>query len=132
MEKSPQIPQISEAEYEIMKILWAEYPLSTNEICERVQKTSTWNQKTIHTRLSRLTAKHAIAYEQHGRMYHYYPLISQKKYLHQENHHFLDRFYNGEIAPMLSSFLSDSELQESDLQSLYAILDSKRKKGDKQ
>lgn len=132
MEKTPQISQISEAEYEIMKILWSEYPLSTNEVCERVQKTRNWNQKTIHTLLSRLTAKHVIAYEQHGRMYHYYPLISQKKYLHQENHHFLNKFYNGEVAPMLSSFLSDADLTDSDLKDLYAILDSKMKKGDTQ
>lgn len=125
------LPQISEAEYELMKILWAEYPLSTNEVCERVQQTRSWNQKTIHTLLSRLNTKHVIAYEQRGRMYYYYPVISQKKYLEQENHHFLNRFYNGQVAPMLSSFLSNTELSDSDLEDLYAILDSRIKKGDK-
>lgn len=73
------LPQISEAEYEIMKILWEESPLSTNEVCERAQKTHTWNQKTIHTLLSRLTAKQVLSYEQRGRMYYYTPLISQKR-----------------------------------------------------
>lgn len=58
-----QLPQISEAEYEIMKILWEEYPLSTNEICERAQQTHSWNQKTIHTLLSRLNNKRVISYE---------------------------------------------------------------------
>ena len=42
-----QLPQISEAEYVIMKILWEDHPLSTNEICERAQQTHSWNQKTI-------------------------------------------------------------------------------------
>ena len=55
------LPQISEAEYEIMKILWARHPLSTNEICEKARQTHDWNQKTIHTLLSRLTAKHAVS-----------------------------------------------------------------------
>lgn len=124
------LPQISEAEYEIMKILWSEYPLSTNDITSRAQETHSWNQKTIHTLLSRLTAKRVVSYEQRGRMYYYFPLISQKKYLEQENHHFLNRFYDGEIAPMLSSFLSNTELTDSDLESLYAILNSKMKNGD--
>ena len=30
------LPQISEAEYEIMKIIWDESPISTNSICEKV------------------------------------------------------------------------------------------------
>lgn len=128
MEKSP---QISQAEYEIMKILWSEYPLSTNDVTERAQQSHSWNQKTIHTLLSRLAAKRVISYEQRGRMYYYFPLISQKKYLEQENHIFLDRFYDGKVAPMLSSLLSNTELSDSDLKNLYEIINSKIKSGDK-
>lgn len=124
------LPQISEAEYEIMIILWTEYPLSTNEVCDRAQKSHNWNQKTIHTLLSRLTAKHVLSYEHRGRMYYYYPLISQKKYLEQENHLFLNRFYNGKIAPMLSSLLSDTKLTDTELKDLYDIINSKIKSGD--
>lgn len=124
------LPQISEAEYEIMQIIWAEYPISTNDVCERAQQTHSWNQKTIHTLLSRLNAKKVISYEQRGRMYYYYPLISQKKYLDQENHHFLNRFYNGEVAPMLSALLSGTEITDSELQDLYEIINQKRNNGD--
>lgn len=125
-----QLPQISEAEYEIMKILWEEYPLSTNEICERAQQTHSWNQKTIHTLLSRLNNKQVISYEKRGRMYYYFPVISQNKYLEQENHHFLDRFYNGKAAPMLSALLSNETLTDSDLQEMYDMIQSKIKGDD--
>lgn len=125
------LPQISEAEYEVMKIIWAEYPISTNEVCERAQKTHNWNQKTIHTLLTRLYSKKVVSYEQKGRMYYYYPLISQKKYLEQENHLFLNRFYNGKMAPMLSALLSDSEMSDSELHDLYNIIHSKLKRDDK-
>ena len=30
------LPQISEAEYEIMKIVWEDSPISTNDICAKV------------------------------------------------------------------------------------------------
>lgn len=117
------LPQISEAEFEIMKILWTEDPLSTNEVCERAQKTHTWNQKTIHTLL-------VISYEQRGRMYYYSPLISREEYLEQENHVFLNRFYNGEVAPMLSSLLAHTEISDTELKELYAMIDSKLKSGE--
>lgn len=125
------LPQISEAEYQIMKILWADYPLSTNEICRRAQETHDWSQKTIHTLLSRLTAKQVLTYEQKGRMYYYIPLISQSRYLHQENKLFLNRFYGGSVLPMLSSLLSNEELSEDELQDLSNLLNEKRKTGDK-
>ena len=124
------LPQISEAEYEIMKILWEEYPLSTNEICERAQKNHSWNQKTIHTLLSRLNNKQVISYEKRGRMYYYFPVISQNKYLEQENHHFLERFYNGKAAPMLSALLSNEKISDSDLKEMYDMIQSKIKGGD--
>lgn len=124
------IPQISRAEYEIMKILWVEYPLSTNEITERARRSHSWNQKTIHTLLSRLAAKGAISYEKQGRMYHYSPLISRESYLQQENHTFLNRFYGGEIAPMLSSLLAHAELSDEDLKDLHEIINSRTRSDD--
>ena len=63
------LPQISAAEYEIMKIIWESSPISTNDVCERVPEAHQWSSKTVHTLLSRLTAKQVIAYEQRGRMY---------------------------------------------------------------
>lgn len=124
------LPQISEAEYEIMKIIWDGSPVSTNEVCEKVPKSHNWSNKTIHTLLSRLTAKHVIDYEQRGRMYYYYPVISQEKYLLQENHLFLNRFYDGEAAPLLSSLLSNSQLSDDDLKKMYDMIDSKLNRGE--
>ena len=63
------LPQISQAEYEIMKIIWDSSPISTNEVCERVPKSHNWSSKTVHTLLSRLTAKQVITYEKRGRMF---------------------------------------------------------------
>ena len=40
------MPQITEAEYEVMKIIWHNYPISTNEITEQIadiQLESTYN-----------------------------------------------------------------------------------------
>ena len=112
------LPQISEAEYEIMKIIWDESPISTNSICEKVPSIHNWSNKTVHTLLSRLVSKHVISYEQKGRMYYYFPIISKS------------RFYDGEMAPLLSSLLSNAQLSDSDLKNMYHLIDSKLNGGD--
>lgn len=37
------LPQISEAEYEVMKVLWNDFPISTNEVTAKLTKTTNWN-----------------------------------------------------------------------------------------
>ena len=43
------LPQISEAEFEVMKIVWKYAPISTNEITEKLTQISSWSPKTIQT-----------------------------------------------------------------------------------
>ena len=43
------LPQISEAEYEVMKIVWKYAPINTNEITEKLTRTTSWSPKTIQT-----------------------------------------------------------------------------------
>ena len=43
------LPQISEAEFEVMKIVWKHAPISTNEITDKLLQTTNWSPKTIQT-----------------------------------------------------------------------------------
>ena len=101
----PDLPQISEAEFEVMKIIWKYAPINTNEITERLLKTTAWSPKTIQTLIKRLVTKGALTYEKQGRVFVYTPLVGQNEYVSQESSAFLNRFYNGNISAMLSSYL---------------------------
>lgn len=121
------LPQISDSEYELMKIIWEKYPVSTNDICTLAEPLRGWNSKTVHTLLTRLYHKHAVTYEKKGRMFYYSPLIQKEDYLSQETHSFLNRFYNGAMAPMLSSFLADESVSDDELKELSDLIQSKMK-----
>ena len=73
------LPQISEAEFEVMKIIWKHAPISTNEITEKLTKTTKWSPKTIQTLIKRLVTKGALSYEKQSRVFVYTPLIEEKK-----------------------------------------------------
>ncbi|CUX72069.1 Penicillinase repressor [Clostridium sp. C105KSO15] len=117
-----QLPQISEAEYEVMKVLWNDAPISTNEVTDKLVKTTNWNPKTIHTLLKRLVQKGAATYRKEGRVFVYTPLVEKKEYLTKENDHFLNRFYNGKISSMVTNYLNSDYVSNEDLAELRKLL----------
>ena len=117
------LPTISEAEYEVMKIIWAHAPISTNEVVSKVLETSTWSSKTIQSLLARLVKKGALEYKKHSRVYVYTPLVKEEEYLEKESTSFLNRFYNGTLNSMVVNFLSQNKLTKEDITELRNILD---------
>ena len=99
------LPQISEAEFEVMKIVWKYAPINTNEITDRLVKTSSWRPKTIQTLIKRLVTKGVLDYEKQGRVFVYTPLVKKSDYIDQESNSFLKRYYDGDITAMLSAYV---------------------------
>lgn len=121
------LPQISEAEFEVMKIVWKYAPVSTNEITEKLMQTSSWSPKTIQTLIKRLVNKGALTYEKRSRVFVYTPLVGEHEYVTQESDSFLKRFFNGDISAMLNTFIEDDKLSVEDIDDLRALLAGKSK-----
>lgn len=124
------LPQISEAEFEVMKIVWKYAPINTNEITEKLTKTTTWSPKTIQTLIKRLVKKGALTYEKESRVFVYSPLIKESEYIGQESSSFLKRFYNGTITSMVSAYIENDKLSAAEIDILRSLLSKKTKKGD--
>lgn len=123
------LPQISEAEFEVMKIVWKHSPISTNEITEMLTKTTSWRPKTIQTLIKRLVTKGALAYEKQSRVFIYTPLVKENEYIGQESNSFLERFYGGDITAMLSTYIENGRLTEDEINNLRTLLSNKHQKG---
>ena len=119
------LPQISEAEFEVMKIVWNCAPVSTNEITERLTKATDWGPKTVQTLIKRLVTKGALTYEKQGRVFVYTPLVKEDEYVSQQSRSFLKRYYNGDILSMMSSYLESDRLSEAEIDALRSLLSKK-------
>ena len=124
------LPQISESEFEIMKIVWKYAPISTNEITEKLLQTTSWSPKTIQTLIKRLVIKGALTYEKQSRVFIYTPLVKESEYLGQESNSFLNRYYNGDITAMLSAYIENDRLSEAEINTLRSLLSKGSKTGD--
>lgn len=119
------LPQISEAEFEVMRIIWKYAPINTNEIIEKLAPTTDWSPKTIQTLIKRLVNKKAVTYEKQSRVFVYTPLVKEDEYISQESNSFLKRYYDGNIASMLSAYLENDRLSEKEIEDLRALLSRK-------
>ena len=116
------LPQISEAEFEVMKDIWKYAPISANEVTEKLTQTTHWSPKTIQTMLKRLVTKKALTYEKQSRVFVYTPLVPETEYIRQESNSFLNKYYNGNIVSMLTSYLEDDKLSKTELDTLRHLL----------
>lgn len=120
------IPNISTAEWEVMKVLWNQYPLTSQEIIDQLAKPMEWNPKTVKTLLNRLLKKGAIQFQAEGRTYYYSPLVTENDCIRAERKTFLQRIYGGALSPMLAHFIQDEQLSEEEIDELKKLLEEKR------
>jgi BlaI family transcriptional regulator, penicillinase repressor len=121
------IPRISEAEWVVMKRLWAASPATANTVVESLAGETDWNPKTIRTLLTRLVQKKALGYKKDGREYLYYPLVKEDACVRAESRSFLQRVYGGALKPMLAAFLESENLSADEIAELKRILDQKKR-----
>ena len=117
--------KISDAEWQVMKVLWSKSPVTANEIVDKLTAETTWKPKTIRTLINRLTGKNAVGFDKSGRQYMYYPLLSEEECVRQETKSFLSRVSTGTLKPMLAAFLEDENLSKDEIEELKKILDEK-------
>ena len=124
------LPQISEAEFEVMRLVWDQAPVSTNEITEKLTETTDWSPKTIQTLIRRLVTKGALTYEKQGRMFVYTAAVEEDEYLKAKSTSFVKHYFNGDITALVSSYLENDCLSEADIESLREILSGAAGKSD--
>ena len=122
----PALPQISEAEWVVMKVVWDKAPVTANEVVESLKTKTSWKPKTIHTLLSRLVQKGAVAFEKRGREHLFKPLVDAQSCVRNASRSFLQRFFDGEVAPFLACLIESEQLSRADLEELRGILNRKK------
>jgi BlaI family penicillinase repressor len=114
--------RISEAEAEVMKILWREArPVPFREILSELNEKMSWKKPTISTLLRRLQDKGVISvHEQSPRFYYYAPNITQAEYIQTEEKNMIDKLYGGSAKNFVAALCERGELTEADIDELKA------------
>ncbi|MBI3731353.1 MAG: BlaI/MecI/CopY family transcriptional regulator [Burkholderiales bacterium] len=113
---------ISEAESLVMETLWKQHPQSAEEVGAALAQQQDWQEATVKTLLNRLLKKGAIAAEKDGRRFLYSPILKREQWLMSESKGFLDRMFNGRIAPLVAHFSEQKKLSKQDIAELKRLI----------
>ena len=117
------VPRISETEWEIMKVAWAQVPCSAGQIVEALTlRDPTWHPKTVKAFLNRLVRKGALGFKKEGRAYLYRPLVKEEDCVDAASESFLERVFGGSLKPMLAHFVERKKLSEEEIRELRRLL----------
>ena len=118
--------QISDAEWNVMQVVWRGEPLTAADVIASLSETHDWNHRTIRTLLARLVEKGALAFDVDGSRYIYRSAVSRRKCIRQESRSFMSKVFNGDMRALLTHFVEDTSLSQEELQHLQRLLDAKQ------
>ena len=121
------MPRISDAEWQVMEVLWQCAPATANGVVAALEGESDWRPKTVHTLLRRLVDKGALDYEKRGREFVYRPLLVESECRLAESRSFLEKVFAGKMAPLLATFVEGEAIGEEELEELRKILEGARR-----
>ena len=118
---------MTEAELEIMQVLWKNKRGNLTTIMEELSKKSKneeRNKNTIKTLIHRLIQKGAIESQKvNNKEVEYIPKINEKKFIAKESNSFLNKFFNGNTEKLLLNFVENKKVTKNELQKLIDILE---------
>jgi predicted transcriptional regulator len=116
--------KISEAEQQLLQLLWDESPLGAAEIAERAPADRGWSLTTVKTMLSRLVAKGVLGVEPDGRRFLYHPLVARETIASNQAGRLIDRLFGGRVSPLVAQLAEEGQLSKDDLEELEALVRS--------
>jgi BlaI family penicillinase repressor len=120
---SPALPPITDAEWDVMDVLWLRSPLTAQEVHGALAERRGWSLGTVKTLLTRLLKKSALKHVDEGRRYLYRPAVTKRAWVRAAGKDLLRRAGPDAESPLLAFFLKESRLDRAELRELRALLD---------
>ena len=125
------VQQISDAELEIMKVVWSnvgEPTLFANLTEELAAKGRPWQKNTLITLLNRLINKGFLKAKKIGRRNEYTALVSETEYQTAQTKNFVDKIYEGNAKGLVSNLILGDLLADEEYEELKRLLEKGKEK----
>ena len=117
---------ITDAEWEVMRVVWANDRVTSKKVISVLQEKMDWTQSTIKTILGRLVGKGVLNTEQEGRKFIYTTNIEEKEAVGNYTDDIFNRICRKNVGNVVGSVIEDHVLSFDDIQRLEEILEMKK------
>ena len=118
--------QISDAEWQVMKIIWMQGEQTSTDLIKVLEKRFSWSKSTIQTLLARLVEKECLTREKQDKSFIYSALLTQedsKKLLVQD---IKDKLCSRRIKQLLADLIEECDFTLADLEGLEEVISKKK------
>lgn len=121
--------KLSDAEYEIMKIIWEKREQTTlfsYIMDELARQGKPCPKNTLIVLLSRLVGKGYLSATKIGRRNEYTALISEAEYQMTQTQNFIDKVYEGSVKGLVTNLIAGDLLSDEEYEELKKLLEGGR------
>jgi BlaI family transcriptional regulator, penicillinase repressor len=123
MSETPR-PDVSDAEREILRVLWEGGPGTVRDVQDRLVDTkSGWQRSTVITLLQRLEAKGYVDSDKSSHAFVFRAVVSRDDLVHQRMRELADELCDGRAAPLLLSFAQRQKFSAAEIEELRRLVD---------
>ena len=118
--------QISDAEWQVMKIIWMQGEQTSTDLIKVLEKRFSWSKSTIQTLLARLVEKECLTREKQGKSFIYSALLTQddsRKLLVQD---IKDKLCSRRIKHLVADLVEECDFTLADLKGLEEVISKKK------
>jgi BlaI family penicillinase repressor len=123
MARRKALPELSDAEWKVIRALWKRHPASARDVLEALHGETGWAYTTVKTLLARLVAKGAATVRLRANTSLYEPQITEAEARRTEVRLLIDRAFGGASVPLLRFVLTEEKLSAKDRAELRAMLE---------
>jgi len=120
-------PSISEAEWQVMQVIWADHPIAASDVVEQLAGRTSWHPSTIKTLINRLVQKGVLTFKQEGKRHLYRPKVPRERCVREASRSFLDRVFGGAVAPAVVHMMEHADLSPEEIEELKEALRKKER-----
>jgi len=125
------VPELSKAEYDILRILWKQGDLTVRELHDSLKGTRKWAYSTTKTMMDRMVGKKYLERKPFHRIYLYKALISKPQGIMRWVEFFADRVLEMDISSTVALFGKTDSLSSEEIEELILLLETSGNNEDK-
>ena len=118
--------QISDAEWQVMKIIWMQGEQTSTDLTRVLAERFDWSKSTIQTLLARLVEKECLTREKEGKTFVYSALLTLDQSRDLLVQDIKDKVCSRRIKNLLADLIEECDFTLADLEDLEAVLSEKK------
>ncbi len=123
--------ELTEAEWTVIKTVWANEPCAAPAIQEKLFKQTKWTYSTVRTLMDRMVAKGLLSANKVRNTTLYQSAVTREQAQRGELLYALKHAFNGALTPMVQCLLDTNDLSADELAKLETLIKAKKKSAKK-